>query len=48
MEPINALEIRGLTKHYKGFTLDDLDLTLPIRVKEGGRVCEYCDATIEA
>ena len=26
---MNALEIRGLTKHYTDFTLDGLDLTLP-------------------
>ncbi len=26
---MNALEIRGLTKHYADFTLDGLDLTLP-------------------
>lgn len=26
---MNALEIRGLTKHYKDFTLGPLDLTLP-------------------
>ena len=26
---MNALELRGLTKHYGGFTLDHLDLTLP-------------------
>lgn len=25
----NAVEIRGLTKHYKGFTLDNLNLDLP-------------------
>jgi len=25
----NAIEIRGLTKHYKDFTLDNLNLTLP-------------------
>ena len=25
----NALEIRGLTKSFPGFTLDHLDLTLP-------------------
>ena len=25
----NAIEIRGLCKHYKGFSLDDLDLDLP-------------------
>lgn len=31
---MNALEIRGLTKHYKGFTLGPLDLTLP-----GGTIC---------
>ena len=27
--------------------VSNLDLTLPIRVKDGGKVCEYCDATIE-
>lgn len=26
---MNALEIRGLTKHYKGFHLEPLDLTVP-------------------
>ena len=26
---MNALELRGLTKHYKDFSLDRLDLTLP-------------------
>ncbi len=26
---MNALEIRGLTKKYEGFTLDSIDLTLP-------------------
>ena len=26
---MNALELRGLTKHFGGFTLDHLDLTLP-------------------
>ena len=26
---MNALEIRGLTKHFGDFTLDDLNLTLP-------------------
>ena len=26
---MNALEIRGLTKEYKDFKLDSLDLTLP-------------------
>ena len=26
---MNALELRGLTKHYKDFTLGPLDLTLP-------------------
>ena len=26
--------------------VSNLDLTLPIRVKDGGKVCEYCDATI--
>lgn len=26
---MNALEIRGLTKHFADFTLDDLNLTLP-------------------
>ncbi len=26
---MNAIETRGLTKHYEGFTLDGLDLTLP-------------------
>ena len=31
---MNALEIRGLTKHYKGFTLGPLDLTVP-----GGTIC---------
>ncbi len=31
---MNALEIRGLTKHYKDFTLGPLDLTLP-----GGTIC---------
>ena len=25
----NALEIRGLTRKYEGFTLDSVDLTLP-------------------
>ena len=27
--------------------VSNLDLTLPIRVKDGGKICEYCDATIE-
>ncbi|MCI9405987.1 MAG: aspartate carbamoyltransferase [Oscillospiraceae bacterium] len=27
--------------------VSNLDLTLPIRVKDGGKVCEYCDAAIE-
>lgn len=31
---MNALEIRGLTKHYKGFTLGPLDLTV-----SGGTIC---------
>ena len=31
---MNALELQGLTKHYKGFTLGPLDLTLP-----GGTIC---------
>ena len=31
---MNALEIRGLTKHYKDFTLGPIDLTLP-----GGTIC---------
>ena len=31
---MNALELRGLTKHYKDFTLGPLDLTLP-----GGTIC---------
>lgn len=31
---MNALEIRGLTKHYKDFTLGPLDLTVP-----GGTIC---------
>lgn len=31
---MNALEIRGLTKYYKDFTLGPLDLTLP-----GGTIC---------
>ena len=31
---MNALEIHGLTKHYKDFTLGPLDLTLP-----GGTIC---------
>ena len=26
---MNALEIRGLTKRYRGFTLNNIDLTLP-------------------
>ena len=26
---MNALEIKGLTKHFSGFSLDHLDLTLP-------------------
>ena len=26
---MNALELQGLTKHYKDFTLGPLDLTLP-------------------
>ena len=26
--------------------VSNLDLTLPIRVKDGGHICEYCDATI--
>ena len=26
---MNALEIRGLTKHFADFMLDDLNLTLP-------------------
>lgn len=26
---MNALEIRGLTKHFADFTLEDLNLTLP-------------------
>jgi ABC-2 type transport system ATP-binding protein len=26
---MNALEIKGLTKHYKDFTLDNIDLVLP-------------------
>ena len=25
----NAIEIKGLTKHYKDFSLENLDLTLP-------------------
>ena len=25
----NAIEIKGLTKHFPGFTLDGLDLVLP-------------------
>ena len=31
---MNALEIHGLTKHYKDFALGPLDLTLP-----GGTIC---------
>ena len=31
---MNALELQGLTKHYQGFTLGPLDLTLP-----GGTIC---------
>ena len=31
---MNALELRGLEKHYKDFTLGPLDLTLP-----GGTIC---------
>ena len=31
---MNALELRGLTKHYKDFTLGPLNLTLP-----GGTIC---------
>ena len=31
---MNALELRGLTKHYKDFTLGPQDLTLP-----GGTIC---------
>ena len=31
---MNALELRGLTKHYNDFTLGPLDLTLP-----GGTIC---------
>lgn len=31
---MNALELQGLTKHYKDFTLGPLDLTLP-----GGTIC---------
>ena len=31
---MNALELHGLTKHYKDFTLGPLDLTLP-----GGTIC---------
>ena len=27
---MNALELQGLTKHYKDFTLGPLDLTLPV------------------
>lgn len=29
MSDLNAIEIKGLTKSYNGFTLDNLDLTLP-------------------
>lgn len=29
MELTNAIEIRGLTKHYKGFSLENLNLDLP-------------------
>lgn len=25
----NALEVKGLTKHYKGFTLDNVSFSLP-------------------
>ena len=25
----NALEVRGLTKHYRGFTLDGVSFSLP-------------------
>ena len=31
---MNALELQGLTKHYKDFTLGPLNLTLP-----GGTIC---------
>ena len=31
---MDALELRGLTKHYKDFTLGPLDLILP-----GGTIC---------
>ena len=31
---MNALELRGLKKHYKDFALGPLDLTLP-----GGTIC---------
>ena len=31
---MNALELRGLEKHYKDFALGPLDLTLP-----GGTIC---------
>ena len=34
MLELNALELQGLTKHYKDFTLGPLDLTLP-----GGTIC---------
>ena len=27
---MNAIEIRGLSKHYDGFSLDNIDLTLPM------------------
>ena len=26
---MNAIEIKNLSKHYRGFSLDDLNLTLP-------------------
>ena len=31
---MNALDLQGLTKHYKDFTLGPLNLTLP-----GGTIC---------
>ena len=32
---MNALELQGLTKHYKDFTLGPLDLTLPAAPSAG-------------
>ena len=40
---MNALELQGLTKHYKDFTLGPLDLTL-----HGGTICGLIGETERA